>query len=234
MHEHYVIPVLSNLWWTGLIGSVLVIIFLIKLGLNFRLKLKENKYRSILFYFFLIREIVYYSFIIATGKFTFVDSLPLQLCNISYFIVILYFYNPKALLFEYLLMLGFPTAFYSLITPELTHGLSNYFLIDYYVSHGAIVFAPLYGVFVLNEIPRIHSWKTIFVASNILLFFVGIINYFLNSNYIYICTPPKANNIFITGGFPYHLIGFDVFGILHILLIYWFFRTYFVKFQKQL
>ena len=45
-----------------------------------------------------------------------------------------------------------------------------------------------------------------FIFTNILVVFVGIINYFLKSNYMFLCAPPDVNNPFLIGEWPYYLL----------------------------
>ena len=125
-------------------------------------------------------------------------------------------------------MLGLAGALQSLITPELTHGYSDYFFLDYYFSHSAIIFVPLYAIIVLNMKPRDRSWLRVFCFGNLVLIAVYCLNLLFNSNYIYLMEAPKANNPLILHPYPMHLIGFEVFGFLHIVFIYWLSRKYFI------
>jgi hypothetical integral membrane protein (TIGR02206 family) len=233
-HEHFIIPSGSSLWWAGLIGFILFATIAITLGIYFKKRDREPQFRRVLFWLFLIREVIFYSHIIYTGKFTFEDSLPLHLCTLSYIGLIFFFYNPKAFLFEFLLLLSFGAAIQSIYTPELTHGYSSYFVFDYYISHGAILFTPLYAYFVLGMRPRNWSWVRIWIAGHLVLATVGCINWMINSNYIYICTPPKVDNPLVKGEFPFHLIGFEIFGTLHIIFLYILFKYVFSGEWKNL
>ncbi|MEO6693099.1 MAG: hypothetical protein ABIO44_12220, partial [Saprospiraceae bacterium] len=128
-------------------------------------------------------------------------------------------------IFEFLILLGIGGALQSILTPELTHGYSPYLFVDYYLSHSAIIFTPLYAYFVLGMRPRPYSWLKIWIAAHIVLGVVGIINWFLNSNYIYLCQAPKVDNPMVTGQYPIHLLGFEIFGTLHILFFYFIFKS---------
>lgn len=220
MHEHATIPIGSTLWWQGLIGSSIFWILIIIIGLYFKKKNKAHQISLILFWTLLLRELIYFIYLFATDKFTLRDSLPLHMCNISYIFIIIVLYTKNQRLFEFLLMLSLAGAIQSLLTPELTHGFSEGFFIDFYFVHAGLFFLPIYCFKVLDMRLRHRSWWDAFLLGNAILLIVGLINWILNSNYIYLCTPPKADNPFVMGGFPYHLIGFEVFGFIHIVVIY--------------
>lgn len=220
MHEHYLIPVYSFLWWGGIIFTLIFYLFLGKLGHCLLKRNLEERFRRILFIFFIVREIVIYSYYSYSGLFTWQDSLPLHLCGISNIFCLIILYRPVSLLYEFLLMLGSVGALMSFLTPEMTHGYSPFLVVDYYLNHGLIIFLPLYFFFILKIRPRNMSWLYVFLFGNLILSTVGLINYLLGSNYIYLCEPPKVDNILITGKFPYHIMGFEVIGFIFIVLIY--------------
>ncbi len=229
MHPHFVVPVFSMHWLAGLICSILVYAGLLIVGIYLSKTGKEQPFRLFLVALFIIREVYLFAYIIQEGQFTLQDSLPLHLCNISYLFMIIFLLRPNFFLYEFLILLSLAGAIQSLITPELTHGYSDYFIIDYYISHAGIIFVPLYGLFVLKMKPRTGSWFRVFLFGNLILFCVFIINLLLDSNYIYLMKAPDANNMMVLRPYPWHLVGFEVFGTLHILFIYWLTRR--VKFK---
>jgi hypothetical integral membrane protein (TIGR02206 family) len=220
MHEHYLIPVYSFTWWGGIFFTFLFYLLLGKVGHCLQKKEKEYLFRRSLLFLFLAREAFIYSYYIYSGLFTWQDSLPLHLCGISNLFCLIILYKPVSLLYEYLLMLGSVGALMSFLTPEMTHGYTPFLLVDYYLNHGLIIFLPLYFFFILGIRPRQTSWLYVFLFGNVILATVGTVNYFLGSNYIYLCEPPKVDNILITGKFPYHIVGFEVIGFIFIVLIY--------------
>ncbi len=220
-HPHFIVPVFSDIWYYGIIFSFLFYFLLIKAARLSERMGNEKTFRYFLAAIFIIREIYLYSYIITEGQFTLQDSLPLHLCRISYLFMIVFLLKPNYFTFEFLLMLGLGGALQSFITPELTHGYSDYLIIDYYFSHGGIMFVPIYALLILNMRPRTGSWLRVFIFSNLLLASVFIINLILGSNYIYLMQAPKADNPMVLGPYPTHLIGFEIFGTLHIIILYW-------------
>lgn len=221
MHPHYLVPIFSTHWFLGAILSFILFSSLIYLGRYALSYGFELKYRLFLAGIFLIREVYLFAYIANKGMFTLQDSLPLHLCGISYMCMIIFLIKPHAFLFEFLLLLSLGGALQSIITPELTHGYSTYFIIDYYFSHAGIIFVPMYGLFVLKLRPRKDSWWKVWVFGHALLFSVYLINLCLDSNYIYLMEAPLVSNPLILHPYPMHLLGFEIFGTLHILLVFW-------------
>ncbi len=219
-HDHFVVEVGSTLWWVGLATSFLLFGALIVAGIRLKAMGLENNYRLALAGIFIIREIYLHAYIIQVGLFSWQESLPLHLCGISYLTGIAFMLKPKHSLFEFLLLLGLGGALQAILTPELTHGFSHYFFVDYYFSHAAIIFYPMYGIFVLGLRPRPYAWARIILWGHITLVAVGLINLALGSNYIYLMEAPKADNPLILRPHPWHLLGYELFGCLHIVIIY--------------
>ena len=168
-----------------------------------------------------------------------VHSLPFHLCGISGIAagVLLIKYNQS--LYEFVLLLGAPGALWSFLTPQFTllesgAGFSNpsFLYFDYFISHGAIIFAPLYLTFFMNKRPRPLSYFKVFIKSNIILVpFASIMNiiiYYLFENYkavnyMYLMAPPEVENPFIIGDWPWYIISVEMVGFLHMVLIYYLF-----------
>ena len=223
MHEHFLVPMFSFIWWFGIIGAFAFYFSLAKLGLYFRKKGTERLYKNVLFGVFAIREVLIHGYYIYAGVFSLKDSLPLHLCNISYIMSLICLFKFVPILYEFVLLLGMVGASMSFITPEMTHGYHPFLAFDYYLSHGLIIFMPMYYFFVDKIRPREGSWLKVFILGNIILGTVGLINYYLGSNYIFLCDPPKVDNPLVTGGFPYHIYGFEIIGSIFIGSLYYLF-----------
>ncbi|MDX1686105.1 MAG: TIGR02206 family membrane protein [Saprospiraceae bacterium] len=228
MDRHATIPTFTQLWWIGLIGSVIAIVFFILLARWIKPE-NEKRFRYIVAISVLLRELAWHIFLIANDEWMVAESLPLHLCGISRLLGVVLLLKPRQLIFEYLILLGMAGAFQSFITPELTHGYHPLLVLDFYYAHSIIVFMALYAFFVMKMKLDNWSWLRVFVFGHILLTIVGIINYFIDGNYIYLCERPLAQNPLIIGDWPYYLISFQIAALVHIVL----FSIIFIKLQKQ-
>ena len=223
MEHHHTIAIGSPLWWTGIIFSIAVISILITFG-----KKQDRKNQiliaKILAISIAFSEITRHLISIANGEWAVTSHLPLQLCAISFWISVFLLFRRKPLLYEYIVMLGIPGALQSFITPEMTSGYSNFLVFNYYFTHTGIIFTGLYLTIVLGMRPEKGSWIKVFLFGQVILIFVGLINWLIGANYIYLCQKPLAANPFIIGDWPWYLIGLEVLGLAHILLFYFLFR----------
>ena len=60
-----------------------------------------------------------------------------------------------------------------------------------------------------------------FLFTNIIVLIVGPLNYFLHSNYIFLCIPPAVDNFLLIGEWPYYLLILEIIFFIYgyILLI---------------
>ena len=108
-----------------------------------------------------------------------------------------------------------------MLTPEFTLGKSDLIIfIDYFISHGGIIFAALYLTFILGFRPRKMSWIKVFLFSQILIPIIGTINWFLKSNYMYLNAKPIVDNPLIIGDWPYYIIFIEIIALIHFWLLY--------------
>lgn len=79
---------------------------------------------------------------------------------------------------------------------------------------------------------RKNSWLRIFLISQFLIPFIGIIDYFLDANYMYFRERPLADNPLILGKWPWYIIGFEIFLLLHFYIVYFIFYVLKLKSTK--
>jgi hypothetical integral membrane protein (TIGR02206 family) len=159
-------------------------------------------------------------YLIAQNQWTIQRSLPLQLCSLSGLLSGIVLLMPTQIGYEILMYWGIPGALHSLLTPELTQGSGNFILYEYYISHGGIILASLFLTFSTGMSVRKKSWWNIFLLTQILLPVIGMVNFFLNSNYMYLRQKPQADNILIIGQWPWYILFLEIFLLIHFYLVY--------------
>lgn len=224
MIEHHVIVPFSNEW---VVFNVLTIITMILVILIAR-KANEswkNKITLGLSVLFIIEFVGMEVFHISKGLWFVEDSLPLHMCAIMWFVTIYLFLTKSQWAFELMLFIGMPGGIHSLLTPELTHGVTLLNKIDYFLAHGGLVLAPFYAIFVMDMWPRKNGiWRAFFIV-NLIALFVGLINWLVGSNYMYLAKRPIVDNPLIPpestflGIWPFYIIIFQVALLLHALAV---------------
>lgn len=146
-------------------------------------------------------------------------SLPLQLCSLSGLLAIYTLLSGKKTVFLFLLFWGLSGGVHSIITPEMTLGDAPSFVIIYYIWHASVILVPIYFFKIKGwRLPK-HSFLKVWGWSHVLWLLVGSIDWAIGANYMYVMEPPNVENPFVQGGFPNHLLVFELAGILHFGLI---------------
>jgi len=81
----------------------------------------------------------------------------------------------------------------------------------------------------LNFRPRPKSWIWMFGYTQIVAIGVGIVNYVVGANYMYLSEKPIVENPFLIGDWPYYILVLEGVAVLH----FWVFYLPFAKKNKQ-
>ena len=224
MIPHEIITPFSLEWWIFNTINVIVIYFILIAAKQISKKSQAILTKSLAIIFiseFFIMDWLH----MFNGIWTVKDSLPLHLCSIMWFLSIYFFLLKKQWAFEMLLFIGMPGAVHSLLTPELTHGGDLLHKIDFFIGHGGLILAPLYGVYAFEMWPKKNGWWKTFLKLQIIVLCVFFANYLFDSNYMYLSYPPIANNPLIPRGdsffadWPYYILIFEIAILIHVICI---------------
>jgi hypothetical integral membrane protein (TIGR02206 family) len=123
-------------------------------------------------------------------------------------------------LYEYLYFMGIGGGLPSLITPYLFYGFPHYLFFEYFICHILIVAAPVYLTLAEGYRPCWRSVWRVVVAMNLYLVAVALINYWLGSNYLYLCERPDGTLADYLGSGYWYVPSMEVLGILLVVLLY--------------
>lgn len=223
MNHHVLISLFSERWWYTSFTTLFLIgsIILISKNLSPDYQKIIQKLSGIII---LISVIAIHPVLIEFGQWSLQDSLPLHLCGITSILAGLVILFPNQLLYEIVLYWGITGGIHSILTPELTEGDKGFLLPQYFIAHGGMVYTALFLTLVLEYRPSNSSWLKALLTTNVLALIVGVINYFLNSNYMYLCKPPIADNPLFVGKWPWYILVFELAGLAHFWLIYFIFK----------
>ncbi len=146
--------------------------------------------------------------------------LPLHLCSFSTILSVIVLLNKKQWAYEFLIFWS-AGAIHSFLTPEITDGASIYNHWEYGIAHAGVIITGIYATYRLNFTPRKHSWLKVMGYTQLTLPIIGLINYLLNSNYMFIAQKPDAQNPFIIGEWPWYILGLEFAVLLHFAAFYW-------------
>lgn len=213
---HHVVEIFGSVWWIMNFILIFSILFILYFTKN-----KNQQSREF------VGKIIATVMAISTiqnqlgmyfrGSWDSSYSLPLEMCSISIFLGIAVLIFKNQFCYELLICWG-AGAVHSFLTPEITTGETLYHHIEYTISHGTIILSSIYATLRLGYAPRPKSWLKIFYFTQLILPTIGTLNFYLNSNYMYLRERPLADNPFLFGDWPYYILGLEFVGLAHFYL----------------
>jgi hypothetical integral membrane protein (TIGR02206 family) len=220
--------------WTGqsfiLFGpghlAGLVIILLINLSF-FKLwrGASENTRRSFrygLAALLILDEAAWHAWNFSTGNWTLRTMLPLHLCSILVFLSAYMLVKRSYAIYEFAYLLGIAGALQALLTPDAgVYGFPHFRAFQVLISHGAIITAAVYMTVVEGFRPTPASLKRVFIGSNLYLLFVGLVNWAIGSNYLFIAHKPETASLLdVLPAWPWYILYIEGLGLAFMLLLY--------------
>ena len=223
MSSPTIIEPLSLTWWIGMSLSILVSFGIIQIAI--RIPPDKRKILMMIMGFTLISiELMQQFYLNHLGLWSLKTSLPIHLCGISGILAGIMMFRSNHYGFEFLALIGSPGALHALLTPQLNHGTIPFLIFKYYVSHAGIILVPLFLAIVLGYRIKRSSWYRVLLFCQVLLITIGLSNYFIGSNYMYLAEKPLVNNPMVVGEWPWYILGFEILGLVHILIFYYGYR----------
>ena len=219
MIDHFVIPPLSSIWWIGIVSSALFIFLFIRLLKNKSAIVKSNFARG-LSVAFILTYLISNTIAIYSGWWNLQDNLPLHLCRISFFISMVVLLTRKQWMYEWVLFLAIPSGIHSMLTPEMTKGISTWFYFDYYFVHAGLILVPLYLTIVMGMKSRADAWWKTILRLQIPVAIILPLNFLLESNYIYLRHKPLVDNPFLIGEWPIYIVFLELIMLVHVFVIH--------------
>ena len=214
---------LSLTWWIGMSLSILVSFGIIQIAIRIPPD-KRNILMMIMGFTLISIELMQQFYLNHLGLWSLKTSLPIHLCGISGILAGIMMFRSSYYGFEFLALIGSPGALHALLTPQLNHGTIPFLIFKYYVSHAGIILVPLFLAIVLGYRIKRSSWYRVLLFCQVLLIIIGLTNYFIGSNYMYLAEKPLVNNPMVVGEWPWYIIGFEILGLVHILIFYYGYR----------
>ena len=164
-------------------------------------------------------------------------DLPLHLCHFAYWFSViclicqLYNYKNKQFYFNCAYFLGFSGAFQGIITVDLTGIYTFGDMLALHLQHSFIIMNILWLIFAYRFTFNPKGILQAFIFTNLIILFVGSINWIIGSNYMFLCSPPTVENPLLIGEWPYYLIVLEIIFFLYgyILCIPFLIIKYFKK-----
>jgi len=157
----------------------------------------------------LVNETIHWGYRLnAVGWSRFVqDHLPLHVCGLTILLTAATLIFRRQGIYETAYFWGLVGSTNAVITPgDLEAGFPDYRFFQYFIAHSGIVAGVLYATLGLKMRPTLGGLFRAFLALNALAVTLGILNYLLGSNYMFLCRPPAGTESpFFFAGWPWYI-----------------------------
>lgn len=204
--------------------SILLVLAILMFAFRFSIRRTTSAkkvIRYLLISILIVSELTLNIWYIAQGKWSIQTSLPLELCSVTLLLAIVMLFTRSRLLYTIVFFAGFTGALQAVLTPSLDYTYPHFRFLQFFIAHIAIILSALYMTWIENYKP---TWKSIGVALlflNILAVVVGIINYTIGSNYMFLMRKPLTPSILdLLGPHPYYLLSEQGIALLFFTLLH--------------
>lgn len=132
---------------------------------------------------------------IGLGDFDYKDTLPLDICNVIALLLPLFMWTPDFKAHQILYYWILAGTLQGVLTPHLDNGFPNYTFFKFWVLHAGLVIYTIYITVVFGFFPTLKGIWHAFLALQVYIVFILIVNYILKSNYFYILEKPPSPNL---------------------------------------
>ncbi|MBN1498712.1 MAG: TIGR02206 family membrane protein [Spirochaetes bacterium] len=205
--------------------AALVIIIGICILLYFSGRKNKPVYAGILRYSFafilIFQEIMLRHWRWYNGDLNLQRDLPLELCGLSIIFSAVMLVRKNYFIYEIIYFWGLAAASQALLTPDNRFEFPHFRYFQFFVSHGMIIIAVCYMTFIEKMRPTLKSYLKAVTATFIYAAVISILNYFLNSNYLYLCKKPDTASLMdFFGPWPYYLTVLSVLVFIFFMIVY--------------
>ena len=148
------------------------------------------------------------------------SHLPLHICGVALFVVVLALLCRNQILYEIGYFWGIVGTLNAVLTPQLGVGFPHYRFFQYFIVHGGIVVGVLFATWGLRMRPTLKGLLRAFLLANLYMVVIAGINLLLKSNYMFICEPPDTKSPFFFAPWPWYILILDGVALILFFVVY--------------
>ena len=170
----------------------------------------------------LANEAVYHLWTLSNRQWTARTMLPLHVCSLLVYLTAFLLVSGNAYAYEFCYFVGVGGALQALLTPDAgRYGFPHVRFFTTFISHALLFSAPLYLTLVEGYRPGWSSIARVSLELVALAVVVGLINWRLGSNYMYLMRPPDTPSLIDRlGPWPWYLLSLFAIALATFALLY--------------
>ena len=153
-----------------------------------------------------------------TGYYSIEKDLPLQLCAIGIYVAVVALLKKNQIAFELIFYWGLVGASQAILTPDSDLFELKIFFMYSQAYHSALIFSVLWLVIKCNMRMQIEYIPRVVLITNLVVVVISVINYLLDSNYMFLRVKPNSVSPFLIGDWPIYIIIVQFFSIVIVFL----------------
>lgn len=184
-------------------------------------KKEQEKVLHVLAVFISLTVISFHIYKLSLGNYKPRTDLPLYLCSLLGLIIPVFTYYKKKWMYEILLFWIIAGTTQAIITPDIPTGFPSFEFFRYWIVHLGLIVIILYATIVLGFKPTLKSVFKSFLALQVYIILMVIVNYVLDANYFYLNQKPESATLLDHfGEWPLYIIVSQLILVPYFLLIY--------------
>ena len=209
---------------------VIIFLFITLLKYNEKIGIKDDSKTflivlSILMIFLDISEDIVRIF---TGYYSITKDLPLQLCSIGVYLAAYNLIYRNQTIFNLIFYWGFVGATNAILTPDGDLFELRIFFFYSQGYHASLIFAVLWMMVKYDMRMEYKSIFQVVLYTNVIVGMITLINFILDSNYMFLRVIPNSISPFLMGQWPTYIVMVQVFSVV-LVVLFISIQNYFMK-----
>jgi len=220
--------------WEHLLPIGLALFFTIIL-IRYAKTIPPKKQQHLIHYiaiFISVAVMAFHVYMVLSTDYNLRTDLPLYLCSFLGILIPIYTYYRTYWMFEILVFWIIAGTLQGVITPDIAEGFPSLDYFRYWMVHLGLLTVIFYSIFVFQLKPKLKSVFKSFLALQVYVVLMMVINYLLDANYFYLNRKPESASVLdYFGEWPYYIMVCQLVIIPLFLLIY---LPFYVRRKKSL
>ena len=172
--------------------------------------------------FLLADAAMWYSYLGAAGSRIFPGQLPLELCDVTFYLMAFVLLTLHRGVFDVAYYWALAGSTMALLTPNLWEHFPSFATVQFFIAHGLVVSVALYLVWSRQIRPQRGSVARAMIALNLLALFDGVFDAVFNTDYMYLrAKPANVSLLNLLGPWPWYVLAAEPVALAFFLLLYW-------------
>ena len=163
-----------------------------------------------------------------TGYYSINKDLPLQLCSIGVYLAAYNLLYRNQTIFNLIFYWGFVGATNAILTPDGDLFELRIFFFYSQAYHAALIFAILWMIIKYDMRMEYKSIFQVVLYTNVIVGVITLINFVLDSNYMFLRIMPNSISPFLMGQWPTYIVMVQVFSVV-LVVLFISIQNYFMK-----